>query len=451
MKSISPKQISYIAAICLLFVLGTQAILVYDYFQTTRASLIRESDAILQDAFRNELNQRHKLYKYLVKEDTISKPPPAPTNIQTKYKCNKINKSSNNVLEVYDLVINTHVSKYVPLNIVQLDSITGEILHSRNISSRFLLNIVNPDTKELLQQSKKGFKSSSWLLIPSKELVIDLNQKKALQLILINPFGIIIKRMGLMLFATLVFSIICFLAFGYLQRVLAKQKQLVSFKNDFLSTIAHELKRPVASLSFNLDCLSLPAFVEDKSKHELLVNRSLNATAELNDTINMIVALAKVEEGLLTLNKEPINLTQLFEELRAKFVNYPVKNVDIQTVYETNDLLVSGDVHLLSQCFANLIDNAIKYSSKEVLIIISIRKTGRWVVVSIKDNGFGIPEEKIPVIFDKYSRAHTENAKINGFGIGLNYVKTIVEKHSGEVSVVSHSGEGTEFSVMLPE
>jgi len=278
-----------------------------------------------------------------------------------------------------------------------------------------------------------------------------LNNKNALQLVLINPFGVIIKRMGLMLLTSLAFSIICLLAFWYLQRILARQKQLVAFKNDFLSTIAHELKRPVASLSFDLNCLTMSDFIDDKSKHELMVSCALNATAELNDTINMIVALAKVEEGLLTLNKEPINLTQLFEEMRGKFVSYPVKKVEIQTVYETNDISVTGDANLLSQCFANLIDNAIKYSGKEVLIVISVSKSDRWIIVSIKDNGYGIPEEKLPVIFNKYSRAHTENTKITGFGIGLNYVKTIVEKHKGIVEVKSQQGMGSEFSVLLPE
>ena len=343
-----------------------------------------------------------------------------------------------------------YTSLKFPIIIEKIDSITKQILNSRGIFSDYSVNLINRASGKIIQQSKTNF-SPSLFVISSGYLQTDFANKKSLQLVLVNPFGIIIKRLGLMLLTSLVFSIICLLAFGYLKRILAKQKQLVAFKNDFLGTIVHELKRPVASLSFNLDCLSLPAFIDDKSKHELLVSRSMNATAELNDTINMIVALAKVEEGLLTLNKEPINLNQLFEELRGKFVSYPVKKVDIQTVYETKDVSVTGDANLLSQCFANLIDNAIKYSGNEVLIIITIRKTGHWIVVSIKDNGYGIPEEKLPVIFDKYSRAHTENTKINGFGIGLNYVKTIVEKHKGTVEVKSQQGLGSEFSVLLPE
>ena len=451
MKQITPKQITYIAAICLLFILGTQAFLVYDYFQTTRAGLVRESDAIIEEAFKKDLEIRRNLYKNLESDKVIKLKQGSTTVKNTNYDFSKRSDFANNIIGLVDLAINIHISKKVPVNIYRLDSITGSVLNARGVNTKYCVSMINPATGKVLQQSKSELISSSFFQISSKYLTIDIMENKALQLVLVNPFGIIISRMVWMLLTSLVFSIICLLAFRGLQRILAKQKQLVAFKNDFLSTIAHELKRPVASLSFNLDCLTLPVFREDQSKHDLLVNSSINATAELNDTINMIVALAKVEEGLLTLNKEPINLTQLFEELRSKFVSYPVKKVDIQTVYETTDISVTGDANLLNQCFANLIDNAIKYSGNEVLIVISVHKSGRWIVVSIKDNGYGIPEEKLPVIFDKYTRAHTENIKINGFGIGLNYVKTIVEKHSGEVAVESHRGEGTEFSVLLPE
>jgi two-component system phosphate regulon sensor histidine kinase PhoR len=446
----SPKQISYLAFACLLLIFSTQAYLVFDYFQTTRAGLVRESDTILQEAFKTELNIRHNKFQYLMGEENVIVPPPPTKENTIKADFSTNSDLKGNILGVLDLAINKVVSNLVPMDIAHLDSITGRILKSRNINADYALNIIDKKTDKVRARSKDEFHSSIFY-IQSKQLVIDYEKNESLQLILVNPFGLIIKRMSLMLISSLVLSIICMFAFRFLQRILAKQKQLVAFKNDFLSTIAHELKRPVASLSFNLDCLSMPAFIDDKSKHELLVNSSMNATVELNSTINMIVALARLEEGLLTLNKEPINLSKLFEELRGKFVSYPVKKVDIQTVYETNDVSVTGDANLLSQCFANLIDNAIKYSNNEVLIIITIRKTGRWIVVSIKDNGFGIPEEKLPVIFDKYSRAHAENTKINGFGIGLNYVKTIVEKHRGEVAVESQSGEGTVFSVSLPE
>lgn len=139
------------------------------------------------------------------------------------------------------------------------------------------------------------------------------------------------------------------------------------------------------------------------------------------------------------------------EELRERFAGSATKHVDIQTIFETDNLTITADRRLLGQCFANLVDNAIKYSGLEVQIMITVRRTGHNMVVSVKDNGFGIPAGKLPDIFDKYSRAHAENKKINGYGIGLNYVKTIVEKHGGKVEVTSQEGTGSEFSVLLPD
>jgi two-component system phosphate regulon sensor histidine kinase PhoR len=449
MKSINPKQIYYIAAICLLLILGAQAYLIYDYFQTTRDGLIRESDTILDEVFKKDLNARNKKFNHLIGGDTITIIPPPRKENTFKADISKVKELKGNAIGEFQLVINQIISKMVPMQLACIDSITGLVLTSRDINTSYIIKIVDPRTDTLLAQSRKDIKSSVFQ-IQSKSLIYDYENSKALQLVLVNPFGVIIKRMGLMLIATLALSIICLLAFQQLRRILAKQKQLVAFKNDFLSTIAHEMKRPLASLSLQLDCMALPAYSDNRQQQELLLNRSMNATAELNATINMIVALAKLEEGLLTLNKAPVNLKQLFEEMKSRFVNYQDKKIEIKTVYAPDEIYVSGDEQLLNQCFANLIDNAIKYSNQEVLIEITIHKSGHWVIVSVNDNGYGIPEDKLPSIFEKYNRAHTENTKINGFGIGLNYVKTIVEEHKGKVEVKSQPKLGSEFKIMLP-
>jgi len=445
----SPLRITYIAAFCLLLILVSQGFLVNDYFQTTRAGLMRESDAIMQETFRNELNLRHKTFRHLIGEDSIKTPPPPSASNKVKYDGTKHTEYSGNVLGLIDLAINTEISKLVPINLHNLDSIASKQLHIRNINSAFVIKAVNFKTGNVLHSKKKsGF---SFLQIPSKPLVISFDKQESLQLILINPFGLIIKRMGLMLISSLIFSIICLLAFRFLLYLLAGQKKLVSFKNEFLTTIAHELKRPVASLSFNLDCLTIPAIIEDPVQRNASIQRSMVATMELYTTINMIVALSKMEEGMLVLKKEQVNLKDLFEELKFRFLADTSKEVDIQTDYILEDCTVTGDAQLLTQCFANLIDNAIKYSSKEVLIVISLQKTGKWIIVSIKDNGYGIADENVPVIFDKYTRINPNGMNISGYGIGLNYVKTIVEKHKGEVEVKSQLGKGSEFSVLLPE
>lgn len=450
MKLITPIHITYIAAICLLFILGSQAYLVYDYFQTTRAGLIRESDTVLEEAFKKDLNLRNKKFNELNGTDTVTVATPQTDNNSFKAAdLTKVKDLKGNLISVLELAVNNIVSKKVPLNLSVLDSITGKVLQLRNINSDYIIVIIDNQTDKILSYSKKEHKTSL-LQVPSKYLIYDYEKGESLQLILVNPFSVVLQRMGMMLLSSLFLAIICLLAFRALYDMLARQKKLVAFKNEFLSTIAHELKRPVASLSFNLDCLSAPAFINNQSKRDMLLSKSINATTELNSTINMIVGLAKLEEGLLTLDLKPINLKELLDELKIRFISNAVKQIEIETTYQADkEFIITGDAQLLSQCFANLIDNAIKYSGNEVLIIISLSEEGRGIKVSVKDNGLGIPEAKLPVIFDKYTRVHADITKVNGFGIGLNYVKTIVEKHGGTVEVKSEPGKGSEFIVLL--
>ncbi len=443
----STKNISYIAIISIVFILLTQSYLVYDYFQTVRFALIRESDAILKEAFRKELNQRNSKY---VKPELESE---STVDVNTEddivdFDMRKVETEDESLLNKFDIVMHVFISKLIPLDIQKIDSITSQILQIRNINSDFSIQLVNPKTNEILASSK-DYTGSSFLVIPSQLYPLDFEEKEALQLILINPFSEIMKRMALMLLGSIVFSVISLLAFRFLILTLAKQKKLVKFKNEFLSNIAHELKRPVSSLIVNLDCLKEPEVFGNEGMRDMMLNNSVNSLTELNGTISMIVGLAKVEEGLLVLNKLPVNLVKLLDDLKSRFISSLTKKITISTYYEADEIIVTGDGLMLTQCFANLIDNSIKYSKQQVSVDISVLVHANTVELNFKDNGIGIPEEKINNIFEKYSRVDN-NVKVNGFGIGLNYVKTIIEKHGGSIGVTSELGVGSNFKIILP-
>ena len=443
----STKNISYIAIISIVFILLTQSYLVYDYFQTVRFALIRESDAILKEAFRKELNQRNSKY---VKPELESE---STVDVNTEddivdFDMRKVETEDESLLNKFDIVMHVFISKLIPLDIQKIDSITSQILQIRNINSDFSIQLVNPKTNEILASSK-DYTGSSFLVIPSQLYPLDFEEKEALQLILINPFSEIMKRMALMLLGSIVFSVISLLAFRFLTVTLAKQEKLVKFKNEFLSNIAHELKRPVSSLIVNLDCLKEPEVFGNEGMRDMMLNNSVNSLTELNGTISMIVGLAKVEEGLLVLNKLPVNLVKLLDDLKSRFISSLTKKITISTYYEADEIIVTGDGLMLTQCFANLIDNSIKYSKQQVSVDISVLVHANTVELNFKDNGIGIPEEKINNIFEKYSRVDN-NVKVNGFGIGLNYVKTIIEKHGGSIGVTSELGVGSNFKIILP-
>lgn len=451
MKLLTPKLISYIVAVCLLFILGTQSYLVYDYFQTTRAGLIRESDAIIEEAFKKDLEIRRRQYRSLKNEDGIdlthdSKTPEKNTN----YDFSKRSDYANNTTLLVYLAINSHISKSVPLNIQRLDSISGTILKLRGITTQYSVKLIEPKSGKIILKSGTNSFIFPIFQISSKYFTIDIIDNKVLQLVLMNPFGIIIKRMGLLLLSSLILSIICMLAFRELFRTLARQKKLMVVKNDFFGNTAHELKRPVAQLHLALEALSKPSTFGNEMKRERYLSISRDATKDMSEKITMIMTLSMAEEGVFNLNYSNFNLLEEVQKLKERFTAVAEKEVCIEIHNSNDDFNLKADKDHLLQCIANLIDNAIKYSGVSVLITIRIQKLKDSLLLSVKDNGIGIGPDKLERIFDKYTRLNSESGSPTGFGIGLSYVKAVVEKHAGHIEVQSEPQKGSEFRVYIP-
>ena len=221
-------------------------------------------------------------------------------------------------------------------------------------------------------------------------------------------------------------------------------------KNDFFGNTAHELKRPVAQLHLAIEALSKPAVIENVAKRERYLAISKEATKDMSEKITMIMTLSMAEEGVFKLNYSHFNLLEEVEKLKVQFSTVADKDVNIEIENASSDVMIKGDRDHLSQCIANLIDNAIKYSGVSVLIYISIQKMKDAWLLSVKDNGIGIKSEHIDRVFDKYTRLNTDAGTPSGFGIGLSYVKAVVEKHAGRMEVKSEEGRGSEFAMIIP-
>ena len=443
------RIITYISVLGIILLLVLQTYTVYENLKQTRNYLINESNTIIEDAFGKELNQRNTFYKHLINEDTLNTPPPQTKANTALYDIKEIKPYKNNLTFFLELVMNRYLSEKVSMNLHNLDSITGTILQSRNIHSRFVIYVVDANTGKILDESRKSFLTSLFV-ISSRNLPIDLYRKKALQLVLISPFESIFKKVGTLLVSSLLLALFSVYALWYLFRSQARQKKLLEMKNDFFGNTAHELKRPVAQLRLALEALSNPALDANPAKKQRYLSISREATMDMSEKITMIMTLSMAEEGVFKLNYSRFNLVEEVEKLKEKFSTVTDKDVSIQLEKSTDDVSIMADKDHLLQCIANLIDNAIKYSGSSVLISISIAFVQNSIMLSIKDNGIGIKSEKLGRIFEKYTRLNTEAGSPAGFGIGLSYVKTVVEKHLGQIEVKSEFEKGSEFTVYLP-
>ncbi|MFT4073459.1 MAG: HAMP domain-containing sensor histidine kinase [Dysgonamonadaceae bacterium] len=444
----SNKGLLYIAVACLGLILLAQTYLVLDYFNTTRVALSRESDAILKETFHRDLNKRNKLFQQTLGLDTIAYSPEVSPEKSITVDARENNMKDDDFVNNLDVIINIATSQTVPLNVYSIDSITQTILQTRKIHSDFVIARIDSTGKTIESSHSKS--RAGLFSISSAPLLINPKNSESLQLTLINPFGVIVKRMALMLISSFAFALICIVAFVKLMRILARQKELMAVKNDFFGTTAHELKRPVARLRMAIDSLGTERVYTNREKKERYLAISKEAVNEMSSTIQMILALSMAEEGVFELSITEFDLIPIICQLKGQFVSTSSKAVEINTPELPERLAVRGDETHIRQTIANLIDNAIKYSGEKVTITIKVVSEAKNVLVTVIDNGVGIAPEKQELVFEKYTRIPGQKKSISGFGIGLSYVKAVIEKHGGSISLRSQIDRGSEFVFSLP-
>ena len=238
-------------------------------------------------------------------------------------------------------------------------------------------------------------------------------------------------------------------ALVFVYQTISKQKKINEIKTDFINNLTHEMKTPITIASAGLDALE--HHVSPTERTNFYLHTSKRQLYMLNDFVERILDAAVQDIPDFTLKKEKIDMHALFDELVQSHSILKGKPVDFQVTGQ-GPVFVQGDRLHLQTAFHNIIDNAIKYSNEAVNIHIDIDENKWECTVKIRDNGMGIPPQYIKNIFEKFFRVPQGDAQsVKGFGLGLYYVNGIIEKHSGDITVHSKPGSGTEFIITLPK
>jgi PAS domain S-box-containing protein len=222
-------------------------------------------------------------------------------------------------------------------------------------------------------------------------------------------------------------------------------------KDEFLAILAHELRNPLAPIRNSLHMLRLMQS-EDTSTRRVgeMLERQVDHMVRLVDDL---LEVSRITRGKIELRKEAVEVSAVI--CSAVETSQPLIEAaghQLALAIPPERLVVDGDPVRLSQVLANLINNAAKFTDAGGQIWVSARKDGDEVVISVKDNGCGMPEDRLPHVFELFTQVDRQRSRSQGgLGIGLALVKSLVEMHGGSVQALSGGlGTGSEFMIRLP-
>ena len=276
--------------------------------------------------------------------------------------------------------------------------------------------------------------------------------KEALYLYLKEDNNYIMRQIGWMIAASVLFTTIIVSAFALTVRTLFSQKKLSEIKSDFINNMTHELKTPLATISLAIDALVNNKVINDPEKIKYYSAMIKEENRRMNKQVEKILQSARLERQEINLNLQPFDAHEIIRKVADNLsLQIQEKNGTLTLNLAAPKHEVTVDEVHFSNIIFNLLDNAIKYSKNNLEINISTQIQNGMLAIRIKDNGIGMNKETQSHIFEKFYRAHTGNLHdVKGFGLGLNYVKAITEAHGGKVRVESAVGKGSAFTATFP-
>jgi len=250
--------------------------------------------------------------------------------------------------------------------------------------------------------------------------------------------------------AVIILSLV--IAFFYTINTIRKQKKYTEIKNDFISNMTHEFKTPISTIALAGEMLSDGSIVKTPEKLERFTKMIREENKRLGVLVENILQTAVLDKGDFKLQRTDFELNEVVQSAVEKIqLQVEQKNGKLHTSLSAIKSTIWADKVHITNIVLNLLDNALKYSKEIPDISISTENISEGILLSVKDNGIGISKDDSKKIFDQFYRVSTGNVhNIKGFGLGLSYVRAIVLKHGGQISVESELNKGSTFKIYIP-
>ena len=240
----------------------------------------------------------------------------------------------------------------------------------------------------------------------------------------------------------IVFFILLAVGFRYIKRTVSRELAMARKEKNFLLSVTHELKTPIAAVKLFLETLQTRALSEEKRLE--LLQQSVQETKRLQALTENILMAARLDGSKEAITSSVVQLSDLVNQEVRRFEK--LGGVSIECITD-KDLEVKGDEQMLSVLISNLIDNALKYGSNKP-IQVHLSQSATYISLTVSDNGPGIPMGEEKRIFEKFYRIGNEETRSSkGTGLGLFIVEAVAKMHGAEVSAANRSEGGASFSV----
>ena len=422
--------ITILSVVGLIGAMALQMIWIYNSYELIKNDILNEGYATIEKALEEEGNMRF-----------------GQTPKGTKIMSGPTNDTIPPMTYFYERLSDMGY----PMSLHNLDSITAELLTQNGLGNQYYIDIINLKTGEKINGIGTQ-KEPSFMAVKPKYFPIRSDYTQVVQLIITNPNKTFLERMGLMLVGTFIIMLLVIVCISYQVRFISRFEKIFQIREDFSYAMIHDMKTPLTSIIMALKFLRSGKLDNRQEMKDKYFDIAENEADHLLTLTNKVLTISKLENHKLEMNRTEVELTPIIDKLTEKFKAKSQKTVNFITDIKAETAY--ADAEYLEEVLSNLIDNSIKYSDESVEIKISTAQDDRYTMLKIRDNGFGISEKDIHLIFQKFERAsaikRSRKNGASGFGLGLSFVDQVVKAHHGKIFVTSIEGEFTEFIIYLP-